>query len=136
MPWRVQNSPSNLEKIIAGICYFTAGIAGIIYIVLSRSSSQSNFFRFHFLQSIILCIIALLLNMGTDVFVSLAGALLGIVDNFIPHAYGAGIQFVSLGIKIISFAFLLLMTYGAVFAFLGKYAEIPLISNIARQQMR
>lgn len=140
MPWTNLNQPTTLEKIIGGLCYLTFGLAGLLYIILGGKRGQSEFFRFHFLQSILLGIIGLILGWTSSIFVTLVNGILGVLGNLIPSltqstvaAIGSG---VALGLGYIMNAGLLILLYGMIFAFLGRYAEIPLISNIVRQQMR
>ena len=49
MPWINQKNPQMVERAVAGLCYLSGGLIGLLYIVISRSKSQSMFFRFHFL---------------------------------------------------------------------------------------
>lgn len=134
MPWRSQDSSATtLERVVAVLCYLTAGLAGIVYIILSRSSSQSNFFRFHFLQSIIIGILAILLTWTSN---TLSVMLFTILDNVMPGTGGQIANGVGFALGIVMKAFALLPVYGLIFAALGKFAEIPFISNVVRQQMR
>lgn len=136
MPWRQQDGPTGLERVIAVLCYLTAGIAGILYIVISRSSYQSNFFRFHFLQSIILGIIALLLGWASNTFGMIGMPFFQLLDGLAPGVGGTIANVVVMLVQAIIVAFGLLPFYGLIWAALGKYAEIPFISNVVRQQMR
>jgi len=141
MSWRRNESASPLERTIAAFCYPTGGILGIIYIIISRNSSQSDFFRFHFLQAIVLSIMSFLLGWACQIFGQMfAPALPAIVDflsKLIPAALLSGlITGTLLMFDAVSKAFLLLIVYGFIWAALGKIAEIPFISNIVRQQMR
>ncbi len=136
MPWRSQDKATALERVVAVLCYLTAGLAGIVYIILSRSSTQSDFFRFHFLQSIILGILAILLSwcVGSLGFITmpLATMLTEALPGTGAQIYN-GLAFVA---QAVLGAFALLPFYGVIFAALGKNAEIPFISNVVRQQMR
>lgn len=141
MPWRQQDNPTGLERVISVLCYLTAGIAGILYIIISRSSYQSNFFRFHFMQSIILGLIALLLSWANGFFTGTMIPLLTItffqlLDGLMPGTGGMIANGIVMLVQAIIVAFGLLPVYGLIFAALGKYAEIPFISNVVRQQMR
>jgi uncharacterized membrane protein len=136
MPWINQSSqPSTTERVIGGLCYLTFGLLGLLYIIISGRSSQSPFFRFHFLQSIVLGIIGLLLSWTAQVFMSLMGGLL----SMLAGAIGPAAMQIAFGLNIafdaITKACFLLLIYGMLFAFLGKYAEIPFISNLVRRQM-
>jgi uncharacterized membrane protein len=137
MPWRSQqDSPTALERVVAVLCYLTMGLAGIVYIILSRSSSQSNFFRFHFLQSIILGILAILLNWAAGAAGFMVLPLFNLLDGVMPGTGGQIANGVGFLLANIMVAFSLLPIYGLIFAALGKFAEIPFISNVVRQQMR
>lgn len=62
MPWLTKHSPVLLERIVSGLSYLTFGIAGILYSIFKPAEARSLFFRFHFIQSIMLCIISYLLT--------------------------------------------------------------------------
>lgn len=117
------SAATTTEKIMGALSYLTSGLAGLIYIIISRSSYQSDFFRFHFLQSIVLGIISILLSYSIRAFATIAPAL-------------AGIPGVETALWVGSFAFGLLPLYGLIFCLLGKYAEIPWLSDVVRNQMR
>lgn len=136
MPWRQQDNPTVVERVVSVLCYLTAGIAGILYIIISRSSYQPNFFRFHFLQSIILGIIAFLLGWATNIFGFTSTPLFQMLDGIAPGIGGTAANIIVMLVQAIIAAFGLLPVYGLIFAALGKYAEIPFISNVVRQQMR
>jgi uncharacterized membrane protein len=133
MPWRLQSNPSTMEKVCGGLSYFTFGLAGLIYLLLSKNSGQSQLFRFHMYQAVFLSILATLI---TWAIVPLVGIITNVVSAFAqPVAVGiataAGmIQLICGGL------FQLVLLYGAVMAFLGKFAEIPFISPMVRQNMR
>ena len=133
MPWRLQGQPTTVEKICAGLSYLTFGIAGLLYTVLSKSGNQSQLFRFHFMQSIMLWILATLLGWGSGPLVEIVAAIMkGVASGALPgFLLGYGIV-----VNILTYSFYLLLIYGAVLAFLGKSAEVPFISNLVRQNMR
>jgi uncharacterized membrane protein len=136
MPWVNTNQPTTMERVIGGICYLTCGIAGILYIVLSGKSEQSSFFRFHFLQSIILCIVAFLLSWCSGAFSFVTGGFLGVVSSIDPVSGVYAGKILTGLMKAIGIAFALLPIYGMIWCFLGKYAEIPFISRVVYQQLR
>lgn len=127
--------PSPVERIVGILCYLTSGIAGIIYIIINRSHQQSDFFRFHFLQSIVLGIMSMLLGWALQASAMILGPLIGMLLQALS---GAGIVIGSVA-EVLNFGmwiFYLLPLYGAVMAGLGKYAPIPLLSDVVRNQMR
>ena len=87
----------------------------------------------HFLQSIVLGIISLLLSWSANVLVMFLTSIAGLAGGDFATQIGGWVEF---AVGIVSKAGLLLIVYGTIWAFLGKYAEIPFISNIVRQQMR
>jgi uncharacterized membrane protein len=141
-PWNKSNrsNQSNLsnqpmlERVIAGICYLTMGLAGLLYIILSGKSNQSTFFRFHFLQSIILGILLFLLGGTEGALSAVLGGIFGLINN--PQIAAAILFPISLLFKGVNIVILLALAYGSIWAFLGKLAEVPLISKLVRQQMR
>ncbi len=131
MPWVNLNQPTPLERIVGGICYLTFGLAGILYVVLG--GRQSSFFRFHFLQSIVLSILGVLLSWSRSVLI----VVLSTIFSMLAPQTGSVISgTVSWTISVIFQAGGLLLIYGMICSFLGKYAEIPFVSNIVHQQMR
>jgi len=133
MPLFNQKNPLVVERTIAGLCYVSGGLIGLLYIIISRSKSQSMFFRFHFLQSMILVALGILLNFTTQITQNILGGFLGLMNLGNPNVV---MGYIGLGIQLIMNGGLLLMLYGMIMAFLGKYAEIPLISPLVRQNMR
>jgi uncharacterized membrane protein len=133
MPWMNDSAPSAADRVVSGLCYLTMGLVGLLYIIISGSRGQGQFFRFHFLQSIILGIISLLLSWSSNLFVMFLTSIAGLLGADFASQVGGWVVF---AVGIVAKAGLLLIVYGTIWAFLGKYAEIPFISNIVRQQMR
>ena len=141
MPWMRNDSPTGVERVISALCYLSGGIVGIIYIIVSRSANQSSFFRFHFLQSIVLAILSLLLNWAFGALSMVMGPVLPWFGGILSKVMSAGmVESVLSGLLLLinslCIAWSLLSVYGLIWAALGKYAEIPFISNVVRQQMR
>jgi uncharacterized membrane protein len=133
MPSFNPKNPVAVERTIAGLCYLSGGLIGLLYIIITRSQSQSMFFRFHFLQSMILVAIGILLNLAVGVTQNILGGMLGLLNVGSP---GVVLSYVAMGVGLIMNAGFLLMLYGMIMAFLGKFAEIPVISPLVRQNMR
>ncbi len=136
MPWRTQGEPTTREKIIAGFCYPTFGVVGLIYVLLKGRDCQSQLFRFHFIQSILLWIIATMVSWAVEPLSAIIGCGVSLLDGVWPGAsriVGNGIGF---AFVVVTKVFYLLLAYAAIWAFRGKTAEIPFISNVVRQNMR
>ncbi len=134
MPWINHKNPQMVERAVAGLCYLSGGLIGLLYIVISRSKSQSMFFRFHFLQAMILVALGFLLSLTLSITNNILGGMaslmqLGEQANSILNVVGIGVEWIMRG-------GILLVLYGMVMAFLGKYAEIPVVSPLVRQNMR
>jgi uncharacterized membrane protein len=124
--------PDTLERLIAGLCYLTLGLAGLIYTIIQGRYARTNFFRFHFLQSILLGIFGMLLNWTSSIFVSIVGGILQMIPGMGPEM----IMVLPLAVSWILRIGMLLLVYGLVMSLLGKEAQIPVVSNIVRQQLR
>lgn len=134
MPWRLQNQPSPLERVISGVCYLTGGIAGILYIILARPH-QTPFFRYHFLMSIILTIIYFLLSWSQNILVMIVAGIVQASTSGNPAAGEQIIGGILQGLQIFFLALYLVPLYGMVGAFLGKKTPVPLISKVVEAQM-
>ena len=124
--------PDSMERIIAAINYMTLGLAGLIYTIIQGRYSRTNFFRFHFLQSMLLGIFGMLINWTSDIFVQIVGGIL----QMIPGLGSEAIMVLPFAVSWILRIGMLLLVYGLVFALMGKEAEIPIVSKIVRQQLR
>lgn len=133
MPSFSPKNPVAVERTVAGLCYVSGGLIGLLYIIISRSRSQSMFFRFHFLQSMILVALGILINLTFGITQNILGGMLGLMNLGSPATI---LNYLALGIQLIVNGGFLLMIYGMIMAFLGKYAEIPVISPLVRQNMR
>jgi uncharacterized membrane protein len=125
--------PSVLERVIAGFCYFSCGLVGLIYILLTQQTNrQSDFFRFNFLQSIVLGLIGILANYAGNLIIQMLG---GAVGMFSAGAADLMTSPISLAVALLQGLYYILVLYGAIWAFLGKQAQIPLLTKLVRQQM-
>lgn len=126
------SNTDTLERLIAALCYLTLGMAGLIYTIIQGRYARTNFFRFHFLQSILLGIFGMLINWTSSIFVSIVGGILQMIPGMGPEM----IMVLPLAVSWILRIGMLLLLYGLVMALLGKEAQIPMVSNIVRQQLR
>lgn len=137
MSWNRDHPPTIIEKLISAACYLPMGFFfGVMYILFKGPGCDDRFFRFNFFQSIIVQILLTLIQYGsssvTGIFVSIframGGALGGGVETFVAAIY--------MTVDIFVKAFAMLLLYGLLWALFGKYAEIPFISNVVRQNLR
>src|SRR5580693_6264968 len=73
--------PEMIEKIVSSLCYLSMGLVGLLYIIFSGRNSQSPFFRFNFLQSIILGIFSCLLSWTGQAVFSILNGIFGLAGG-------------------------------------------------------
>lgn len=134
MPLTNQRNSDKLERAISALCYLSGGLIGLLYIILSGNQrhSQSQFFRFHFLQSILLTILYFLVNYTIGLFASIGGGIIGAIG--VPQGITA-FEYLLQGIHLVMSAALFLFAYGMIWSALGKHAQIPIISDLVRRNM-
>jgi uncharacterized membrane protein len=133
MPWRSPSQPTKTERIVAGVSYLTFGIAGLLYMIFSKRGDQSDWFRFHFIQSIMISVIAALVGWGVGPLSDILVQCLSLISKSV--AAGA-YDVIRVAMEVFSWGTRILLLYGAIFAFLGRFAEVPFISSLVRQNMR
>lgn len=126
------NNTEMLERAMSGLCYLTLGISGLIYTIIGGRFARTNFFRTHFLQSILLGIFGTLLGWSSSALANILG---GIFD-LIPGMDAGMVMFIPMTIAWIIRLGMLLLVYGLIMALMGKLAPIPLITRLVNQQMR
>ncbi len=135
MVWIRNDKPEVLEKVVSAATYLPCWIGfgvGILFILFDGKGNKNAFFRFHFYQGALLGLLGTVIVMGMGYLVGLIDGLLGVVGLGSVEVSGA----TSLVIQSFFLAFLLLDVYGFVFALIGKFAEIPFISDVIRQHIR
>jgi len=134
MPWvnRSFGYSSTAERVCAGLSYFTFGVAGLLYLLLGKSRSQTELFRFHMVQATLLWVLSTLIAMAAQ---PLFGILFGLTRVVAPGPTDMAQGGVVMIWGVVTLAFTGLLIYGAVFAFLEKFAEVPFISGLVRANM-
>jgi uncharacterized membrane protein len=124
--------PEWVERIISALCYLTLGLAGLIYTIVQGKHSRSSFFRFHFLQGILLGIFSMLLGWTSEIFINLVGGILQMIPGLGPEM----IMVLPMTIGVILKLSSLVLLYGVVMSLMGKEAPLPVVSKLVRQQLR
>jgi uncharacterized membrane protein len=131
--------PETILKILAALSYPTGGMVAFIYVLANGKGNQNYFFRFHFFQSLLLGIFAMLLSYSAG---ALGSIFTGIATGIASLTGGGPIvsNIVSSGFGIIAFVaqivFAIAALVGVVQSLRGKYVDIPLVGKIARQNLR
>ncbi|MBZ0187652.1 MAG: hypothetical protein K8F91_15505 [Candidatus Obscuribacterales bacterium] len=134
---KANHGPDFHERAVSSVCYLPLGFfIGIGYILLKGKHNNSHFFRFNFYQAVLVQISMTVLQMGgeavTGIFTSLIGMFSGVLGSGVATVNSAIVWFASFVIAATG----LLLVYGIIWCLLGKYAEIPYISNAIRAQVR
>jgi len=136
MPAKFQQNSETMMRVMSAASYLTYGIAGLIYVIANGRYSKNMFFRFHFVQAILLSIFNTFISWMGSALGNTVGGILGL---FGPAAAGAsgivgsGIVLVMQGVQLI---YLLAVIAGVVQSFRGKYLEIPGVSKLVRSNTR
>ena len=136
MPFMNARGPDGVERAISGFCYLSFGLVGLLYIILNGKGARDDFFRFHFLQAIVIGILATLFSWTANSFSLIFQGIMGLFGSGGIEASNAVFGVLSLTLGILSKIGFVVLLYGMVWAFMGKYAEIPFLSRLVRQQMR
>lgn len=136
MAAKFQKNSETIMRLMSALSYLTGGIAGLIYAILNGRSSKDDFFRYHFIQALLITMIFMFLcwcerGLG-NVFAGLLG-IFGATGAGISGMLGAGLSFVIFGCQIV---YLLSVVAGVVQSARGKYLDIPGISKLVRSNMR
>jgi len=125
------------DRVVSGLSFLSYGLIGFIWIIVShiRGKSLSSFARFHIFQSIMFFIgvyvITLILNIFLG-FVQIMPFIGSIVANIVYYTSEYPLV---LDLPLTTFLVQAVAVYMAVFSFLGKYAELPKLSDYVRQMV-
>ena len=127
--------PSLKNRIISSLSYLTSGLVGFIWLIVShiRHDRLSAFTRFHIFQSIFIFIfiyvVGLVLNilLGIVQIMPLIGPLVVNINLFLTKWP------VILGHSLTESFIIALSLYLAISAFLGRYGEVPWVSDTVRK---
>lgn len=125
------------ERLGTAAAYLTLGIWGFIWLLISQrdSYSQKTFIKFHCFQSIFIGILYMFVPQGIAILFSLITQIIGLIPGttFITspiHVIHGILQ------QIIHYGSLVLVIYCVIFCLLGKYTNIPLISQMINRMLR
>ena len=129
--------PNVTEKIGAVLTYLTLGIWGLIWLLTSSRSyfDQKDFVRFHCYQSIFVGLLFMFIPQSFHVLFSLIIQILKLIPGISVVIYG--IHTINLIVQaILLYGLIALIVYCAIFSLLGKYTNIPYVSQIVNRMLR
>ncbi len=125
------------ERLGTAAAYLTLGIWGFIWLLISQRDyySQKTFIKFHCFQSIFIGILYMFVPQGIAILFSLITQIIGLIPGtaFITspiHVIHGILQ------QVIHYGSLVLVIYCVIFCLLGKYTNIPLISQMINRMLR
>lgn len=129
--------PEIKEKIGAALTYLTLGIWGLIWLLISRTPAyfQKDFVKFHCYQSIFIGILYMFIPSGLSILFSLIFQIAGFIPNSIIVVSNLGIVYGFIQ-KAVSFIGLMLILACAIVSLMGKYTNIPYISQMINRMLR
>ncbi|MDP3509499.1 MAG: hypothetical protein Q8T09_16110 [Candidatus Melainabacteria bacterium] len=133
---KLQQNSDMTMKVMSAASYLTYGIAGLIYVIANGRYSKNMFFRFHFVQAILLSIFNTFIAWTGSALGNTLGGILGLFGPGAAGASGAigtGLGLVMQGVQLI---YLLAVIAGVVQSMRGKYLEIPGVSKLVRSNTR
>ena len=131
--YKEYSQPAPLERIIAGLSYFTGGGVGFLWIIFAALTHNElrTFLRYHVYQSIFLSILYFLLSTFLGLLLrilSYVPFLKNLIGNITFYFTAPIVNHMSL----INVLILLVMFYLIITSVLGKYSYIPWVSDIIK----
>lgn len=124
-------SVSLLERLIAAATYVTMGMVGFVWLIFCAvtKTNLKPFLKYHIFQSFFLVMGCFLLNIFTNLVVSILSVIpfINMLVYKLLFLFTAPIAF---GFSIVSFCVLVVMVYLVLTSLQGRYSFIPWISNI------
>lgn len=133
----IGGAPDTKEKTGCLVAYLTLGIWGFIWLMISRTPAhnQKDFVKFHCYQSIFIGILYMFIPSGISITFSLIIQIIALI----PGTLGITSALTSIhGLlqQLVSLAGLAFILYCAIFSAMGKYTNIPYISQMINRMLR
>ncbi len=129
--------PDIKEKIGAALTYLTLGLWGLLWLLLSKmpAYSQKDFVRFHCYQSILIGLLFMFIPSGISILFTLLSQIIGIIPG--GSIIVQWIHLIhSIFQQLFSYSGIALIVYCSVMGLIGKYTNIPWVSQIVNRMLR
>ena len=130
---RQYNSVHLIERIISSVSYFTAGVAGFVWLIIAVLAKKrpTQFILYHTFQSIFLSIAYFIFfELYKLVFVIIAKIpIINTIMFLFNNVINSPLQFLY-GLSLLQALTTTVILYLAVTSFMGQYSYIPWVSNI------
>ena len=136
MPAKFQRNSETTMRVISAVCYLTGGIAGLIYAILNGRSSKDGYFRFHFIQALLISMLYMFFSWCEGAIGNILGGVLSAFGSAGADAGGSVGYGLSLLMTLVRWIYMLAMLLGVIQSLRGKYLEIPGISAMVRSNIR
>lgn len=130
-------SPYMIERIVSCLTYPTMGMVGFIWLILGliTKAKLRTFTQYHIFQSLFISIAFVLLSFLVGIISNIL-SVIPFINNLVAQiTFYLNMPFI-FGFSLIQICIYGVLTYLAVFAFLGKYSYLPYVSEIININLR
>lgn len=130
------NSPAPIERVIAALTYLNC-LIGLVWLIIAAVFKKGirPFLQYHIFQSIFLAFAFFIISSGLNVLIRLINYI-----PFINKIAGVLIFYSNVpllfGFSIINVVILIVITYLAFGALMGRYSYFPWVSDIIKSNIR
>jgi len=130
------NSADMRIRVISALCYLSLGVVGLIYIILQAKNNESQFFRYHFMQGILIGIFIMLVGWLGSTLGMTFGGILGLFGGATAGIQGTLMLILGLIVQLVTVVGYIAIVYGMVQSLRGKFADMPVVTKIVRNNLR
>ena len=125
--------PIQAEKILSALSYLTGGTVGIIWLIVAyfKKMPLRAFLHFNIIQSIIISFIITAISLLN--YIPFIGTFINSIFQFFIFFIAGFTIPIGLDFSLLSLFFLGLAVYTAIWSFMGKIPEIPIITKNIRR---
>ena len=119
------------EKLICALSYLTMGFVGFIWFIITFViGRRPNYFvRYHIFQSVFISILLYLFNLVISILLGIIRIIPFIGDIVQNIVYYLAVFPIVLGVSVVQFGLIVLILYLTVTTLMGKYTQIPWVSE-------
>jgi len=134
---RNSNEPMLIDRVISVLTYLTMGFIGFIWIIISVLNKKNikPFIKFNIFQSILISLILVVFNLAMTLFLQIVGIIPFVGQAFLNIYYYLFNFPIIFTLSLFNIAFISLLIYLIFNSFMGKYPEIPVISDNIRRMI-
>lgn len=123
------------DRVVSGLSYLTSGLVGFVWLIVShiRKDRLSAFTRFHIFQSIFIFILLYVAGLVLNILIGFVQIMPIIGPITVNIAYFLRDYPLVLNLSAVNFGIVALALYLSISAFIGRYGEVPWVSDTVRR---